>query len=405
MFTFATETRDNQTIIDGLLQLSARFFTRPVYIAQLLLTRDHHQPSSPIQRRDIPRHLPTSKPLCPPTSTPKSTKSTEVSPIPPPRITPTPKTTNPIPPRKDLTKIRHNDTYPAIDPSTKSNHANHAVFITGASKGFGRATAIAYAAAGASHIALGARSSYGTLEQEILTAAEKAGKPAPRVLALTVDVQDLASVEAAAKEIEKEFGRLDILVNNAGYLESFTPVKDSDPKEWWTTYEVNVRGVYYVTRACLPLLLRGGEKTVLNVTSAGANAIYDGASGYQVTKLAVVRFTEFLCREYASQGLIAYSVHPGGVLTELGLNMPKHAHGSEFAPIFFASCSGRSADGRDAVLNDTVEMGADTMVFLTQERRVWLAGRYIDCAWDMPELMSRAEEIVKGDKLKTRMVV
>ena len=57
------------------------------------------------------------------------------------------------------------------------------------------------------------------------------------------------------------------------------------------------------------------------------------------------------------------------------------------------------------MLNDTVEMGADTIVFLTQKRRVWLAGRYISCAWDMPELLSREEEIVKGDKLKVRMMV
>ena len=57
------------------------------------------------------------------------------------------------------------------------------------------------------------------------------------------------------------------------------------------------------------------------------------------------------------------------------------------------------------MLKDTVDVGADTIVFLTQERRVWLAGRYVDCCWDMPELLSREEEIVEGDKLKMRMVV
>ena len=118
-----------------------------------------------------------------------------------------------------------------------------------------------------------------------------------------------------------------MLVNNAGYLETWYPVVETDPKEWWKTYEVNVRGIYYVSRACLPLLLKGDSKTVVNVTSRGAHMTYNGASGYQVTKLAVVRFTEFLCRDYAGQGLVAYSVHPGGVFTELGSNMPKHTHG------------------------------------------------------------------------------
>ena len=53
---------------------------------------------------------------------------------------------------------------------------------------------------------------------------------------------------------------------------------------------------------------------------------------------------------------------------------------------------------------DTPEVSADTVVFLTRERRTWLAGRYIDTTWDMPELLARKQEIIDGDKLKMRMV-
>ena len=56
------------------------------------------------------------------------------------------------------------------------------------------------------------------------------------------------------------------------------------------------------------------------------------------------------------------------------------------------------------VLQDTVELGADTMVFLTQEKRDWLAGRYVSVAWDMPEFLAKKDEIIKGDKLKVRLV-
>jgi hypothetical protein len=56
-------------------------------------------------------------------------------------------------------------------------------------------------------------------------------------------------------------------------------------------------------------------------------------------------------------------------------------------------------------LTDKPEIAADTIVFLTSEKRDWLAGRYISCTWDMPELLSRQDEIVKGDKLKMRMVM
>ena len=57
------------------------------------------------------------------------------------------------------------------------------------------------------------------------------------------------------------------------------------------------------------------------------------------------------------------------------------------------------------VFVDTPELTADTIVYLTKKRRLWLAGRYINCTWDMPQLMGMEEEIVKEDKLKVRLVV
>jgi hypothetical protein len=56
-------------------------------------------------------------------------------------------------------------------------------------------------------------------------------------------------------------------------------------------------------------------------------------------------------------------------------------------------------------LIDTPELAADVMVFLTQEKRTWLAGRYISCNWDMPQFLSKEDEIVQGGKLKMRMIV
>lgn len=115
----------------------------------------------------------------------------------------------------NFTPTIHKDTYPAIDSATKSNLSNKHVFISGASKGIGRATAISYAKAGASAIAIAARSDLKSLEQEIQKVARDAGKKEPKVLSVKLDVLDRASIEDAAKEVEKELGRLDILVNNA----------------------------------------------------------------------------------------------------------------------------------------------------------------------------------------------
>jgi NAD(P)-dependent dehydrogenase (short-subunit alcohol dehydrogenase family) len=228
----------------------------------------------------------------------------------------------------DFTSTVHGDTYPAISPAN-SNCNNKAVFITGASKGVGRATALAYASAGASHIGLGARSDFSSLEAEINSAASAAGKPKPTVLSVKLDVLDRKSVAQAAEEVEKEFGRLDILINNAGYLEDFIPIIESDEEKWWRTYEVNVRGVYWATKSFLPLLLKGGDKTVVSLSSIGAMNIRPGASSYQSTKLVVLRFSEFLMVEYGEQGLLSYAVHPGGVMTELASKMPANTHHCE----------------------------------------------------------------------------
>ncbi|KAG0645620.1 Citrinin synthesis mpl6 [Hyphodiscus hymeniophilus] len=277
-----------------------------------------------------------------------------------------------------FTSTTHHDTYPAID-SAKADLSGKYVFITGASKGVGRTTAISFARAGAEGIALGARSDCSNLEAELHSAAKEAGKKAPKVLAIKLDVLNKESVANAVKETEGAFGRLDILINNAGYLSGFAPIGDDDSDEWWMNWEVNIKGLYLVTKAFLPLLMKGGDKTIINLSSIGGLMIREGASGYQTTKFAVMRLTEFLMADHGKQGLLAYSIHPGGVLTELARKMPTQMHG------------------------DTPELAGDSMVSLVAQKREWLAGRYISVTWDLPELYSREQEIVKEDKLVMRM--
>ena len=179
----------------------------------------------------------------------------------------------------DFTKTQHHDTYDKINPE-QFHLSGKAVFITGPSKGVGYAAALSFARAGASYIGLGARSDMSALEKEIQDAAKKAGRNPPKTLALKLDVTNQESVENAAEEVEGAFGRLDVLINNAGYLEDFVPVADSKIDEYWKVWEINMLGVYLVTRALLPLLLKGGMKTILNTSSIGAHLITPGASGY-----------------------------------------------------------------------------------------------------------------------------
>lgn len=140
-----------------------------------------------------------------------------------------------------LMSQQHNDTYPLIDP-TNADLSGKYVFISGVSKGIGKALAISYAQAGAAGIALGARSDLSSLENEVLDAAKKANRKEPKILKLWLDVTALDSTQAAAKATECAFGKLDILINNAGYLASWAKMTEADPDEWWKTWEVNVKG-------------------------------------------------------------------------------------------------------------------------------------------------------------------
>lgn len=224
----------------------------------------------------------------------------------------------------DFVPTNHHDTYPAISPTNHSSLAGKHVFISGASKGIGRATALSFARAGASIIGLGARSSLTDLESEILAAAQaaKPSNPPPKVHAYRFDVLDAANIEAVARQVRQHFhARLDILINNAGHLEPLVPIAASNPDDWWRAWEVNLRGPYLVTRAFLPLLLAGGDKTIVNVSSIGAHATMPGASAYQTSKLALLRLTEFVVAEYGAQGVLAYAIHPGGVRTQMTSGM------------------------------------------------------------------------------------
>ncbi|KAF1996393.1 NAD(P)-binding protein [Amniculicola lignicola CBS 123094] len=276
----------------------------------------------------------------------------------------------------------HHDTYPAIDP-TKADLSGKTVFITGASKGLGLATAISFAKAGASGIAIAARTSLSATVSAIQKAAQEANHPPPTIVPVTLDVTDQKSVEAAAKTVSGAFrGKLDILINNAGYLSPWKPLVESDPVEWWTDFEVNIKGVYLVSRSFIPLVLASPTKIIVNLSSIGAHFTHSGASSYQTTKLAVLRLTEFIAVDYPE--ILAIAVHPGGVMTNMAKAMPEAFHG---------------------LLVDTPELAADSMIWLVKERREWLQGRYVSVCWDVEELEGRREEIIKGDLLKVRMAV
>lgn len=132
-----------------------------------------------------------------------------------------------------LTKTWHNDTYAAIDPRKRPELQlkGKTVVISGGGSGVGKGFTRAFAAAGASNIAILARRE--NVLQETKAEVEKEF-PGSKVSPFAVDLVNLQSVEKAAEVI----GSWDVLISNAGYLSSIASLEDSDPEDWWRAFEV-----------------------------------------------------------------------------------------------------------------------------------------------------------------------
>ena len=182
-----------------------------------------------------------------------------------------------------LTPTIHHSTYPAINPHN-FDLSGKVVFISGASRGIGKETALSFARAGTSGIAITSRSvaDLDVVEDLILEAASEVGNEI-KVLKVRLDLLDLNTAQSAADEVRKTFGRLDVLVNNAGCIDATLAMSEIDSSQWLSTMSANVHGTFAVTRAFLPLILasENGAKIVINMVSTQAltPALYCSAYG------------------------------------------------------------------------------------------------------------------------------
>ena len=291
------------------------------------------------------------------------------------------------PTRRDFISNTHATSYPFISPLAQDLSGLH-VLITGAAwdDGVGFAAATAFARAGASAIAvIDLHGVSDHLVARLKAAAVEAGRPEPFVISGCVDISRQESVDAFREVLAEAFeNRLDVLINNAAHQEPYSSILDADPEVYWKTWEVNVHGLFNMTRAFLPMQLQArsngkGLCVMINVSSSGALSVRKGGASYRTSKLAVLRWTEALNLEHGDDGLIAFCVNPGAIKTHMTVNEPEELRNR---------------------LPHRPEVAGDTIAWLSAERRPWLGGRYISCPWDMEELLKRKDEIVQGNKLK-----
>lgn len=182
------------------------------------------------------------------------------------------------------------------------------VVITGASRGIGEAAAYEFASAGANVVLL-ARSS-----DAISRIATSIGNTA---LAVPCDVADWGQVQGAVEQAISHFGTVDVLVNNAGVIDPITPIAKADPSAWGHLIDVNLKGVFYMTRAVLVHMRNSGGGSILNISSGAAHNAMEGWSAYCASKAGVHMLNMCLHKEEAGHNIRAIGLSPGTVATQM----------------------------------------------------------------------------------------
>ncbi|HYG59751.1 MAG TPA: 3-oxoacyl-ACP reductase family protein [Symbiobacteriaceae bacterium] len=187
--------------------------------------------------------------------------------------------------------------------------------VTGASRGIGRAVALALAREGAA-VVVGYREQ-AEAALAVVANIEGAGGQA---LPWQVDVADVDACRTMVEAAATRFGRLDILVNNAGHgLEKL--LLDTGADEWDRLMAVHLRGMYALTRAALPHMMRRRYGRVINVSSIWGISGAAGEVAYSTAKAGQIGFTRALAREVGQMGITVNAVAPGAIDTDMNAGL------------------------------------------------------------------------------------
>jgi 3-oxoacyl-[acyl-carrier protein] reductase len=189
--------------------------------------------------------------------------------------------------------------------------AGQVAVVTGASRGIGRAVAIALAAAGAQVVVNYARSS--TAADEVVAEIVTAGGSA---VAIQADVSQADQVDGLINGTLKQFGRVDVLVNNAGITRD-TLLLRMKLEDWQAVIDLNLTGVFLCTRAVAKIMLKQRSGRIINIASVAGQMGNPGQANYSAAKAGVIGFTKTVAKELASRGITANAVAPGFIETDM----------------------------------------------------------------------------------------
>jgi len=233
------------------------------------------------------------------------------------------------------------------------------LFITGATSGIGRATALRFAQAGANVAAVGRD------EVELKNLERALTELGVRCVMISADLARDDSVDTALAQALDVFGGVDILVNSAGHISSGT-IETSRVEAWDAMLNINLRSVFLLMQKALPTLIeRRGN--IVNVSSVTGLRAFPGVLAYCVSKAGLDQLTRCAALELAAQGVRVNAVNPGVVITEIhkrgGMNNDQYA-------AFLEHSRGTHPLGRVGKPEEIAEL----IAFLASERASWITG-------------------------------
>jgi len=191
---------------------------------------------------------------------------------------------------------------------------NKIIMITGATAGFGKATAIKFAENGFNIIITGRRKELlDELEKELQTVGNI------KTLSLNFDVRKKDEVESVIGNLPEEWKKIDILVNNAGLAVGLSHIQDGDTDDWDRMIDTNVKGLLYVTRAVAPLMVTRNKGHIFNIGSIAGKETYENGNVYCASKSAVDALSKSMRIDMLKNNIKVTLIEPGMAETEFSL--------------------------------------------------------------------------------------
>ncbi|MHB8927045.1 MAG: 3-oxoacyl-[acyl-carrier-protein] reductase [Bacillota bacterium] len=199
---------------------------------------------------------------------------------------------------------------------------DRAALVTGASRGIGRAAALALSRAG-SRVAV----NYSASKEAALGVVEEIKSAGGEAFAVQADVSRAADAAKMVSEVLERYGRLDILVNNAGITRDNLLLRLSEDS-WDAVLDTNLKGVYNCLRAAARPMLKQRFGRVVNLASVAGLMASPGQVNYSAAKAGVIALTRTLAREFGSRNITVNAVAPGFIETDMTRELPGEARES-----------------------------------------------------------------------------